>query len=424
MTIDDVVVILLSIILFKFVTHGILLCKLKSIHKLNHEIDLLSLMEERFLKKVDSKFGNRWVPPIVLTGTSFLLLPFVQWELLDHSGLLRFYIMSISAVVAWEAITNDLDLGTEKPLYSERIVLFSSWIALFFYPGFLLIFLFVAIHFMRSWHNHQMLQLQILLMFITYIVVMLLFKFSLMLVFPTRTVDVGLEAPLFLILSMVSTIYVRSGLSKIRLGKHWYSWAMQNHLNYIVMSSYMWGWRRTDSKEKRIAFSRLVKKLEKPLQFGVLLFECSWFFGGFDRHFTEGLFLCGILFHLMVFAFSGLFFWQPILNNLFLFILIINLPVTISTALFNPLSGLLFAGIQLFDCFVKNLWEQLAIGWWDTPFISKIHWEVIGRSGKRYGLYNDFMRPHEWFFGRHHSLVLYPQTVLSNQINLEVIRCP
>lgn len=416
MTVDDVIVIFLSLLFFRLSIHGVLLCSSRSLSELNQETDLFGLMTDAFLENVDRRWCNRWIPPLMLSACSLFLFPFISWEKVDHFGLLRLFFGGISAVVTWEAVTNDIDLATGKTLYLERILLLCSLIAILFYPGFLIIFLFIAVHRLRSWHNHQLMQLQILLMFTTYLAVLSMVKLICMLVLPLHAPYIGIEAPLFLILSLAGTPYARSGIGKIRLGKHWYSWAVENRLSDLVMSAYMWGWMRKGSKENRIFFSQWIKRFEKPLQFGVLLFECGWIFGGFNRHFTEMLCLGGALFHLMVLAISGLCFWQSICSNLLLYVLLVSLPDAVSTALFNSFSGVLFAGVQLFDLYAKPLWEHLAVAWWDTPFVAKLHWEAIGTSGTRYGLYNGFMRPHELFFGRQRSFVLSPYKMMTGQL--------
>ena len=48
----------------------------------------------------------------------------------------------------------------------------------------------------------------------------------------------------------------------------------------------------------------------------------------------------------------------------------------------------------------------MKLGWWDSPLIARPIWEVRGQSGKWYGLYNDFMCPHESLFGKRYGWFL------------------
>src|SRR5690606_16664505 len=55
----------------------------------------------------------------------------------------------------------------------------------------------------------------------------------------------------------------------------------------------------------------------------------------------------------------------------------------------------------------------LPLGWFDTPFTQRIHWRVRGESGAWYGLYNDFMDPHERLYGKVHGCFAVPVAVFT-----------
>src|SRR5262249_21722008 len=58
------------------------------------------------------------------------------------------------------------------------------------------------------------------------------------------------------------------------------------------------------------------------------------------------------------------------------------------------------------------LWQPFHLGWWDTPFTSRILWQVETASGKIRGLYNDYMCPFQREFGRYAGHFLSGEPVL------------
>ncbi len=58
----------------------------------------------------------------------------------------------------------------------------------------------------------------------------------------------------------------------------------------------------------------------------------------------------------------------------------------------------------------------MQLGWWDTPFSCRVHYEVKGKSGAWYGLYNDFMCPNERIFGQLYGGFLSDEKRISKHI--------
>ncbi|WP_284452507.1 hypothetical protein [Parachlamydia acanthamoebae] len=409
----DYVLILCSFVLFPLVNRGIL-CFSGDLTKLHSESDLFRAQTEKHLSKIDDIFFNRWVPPLFLTGLIGIFWPFLNWQTFDDTEIVRFFIVFICAIITWKAATLDRDLVTDKPSIPSRLALIGALCGVYFYPGFIVLFIFLAIHYNRSWYHHQLMALRILQMFASLIATTALIngiQFFLRTPYPPH-----LAVPMFLFLWVIAAHYFYSGVAKMKLGKHWYSWAMDNRIHYLAISAYLWGWMRQQNVQTRLQWIQKIAPYDRLFQFGTLFFECGWVVCGFSSLLAQIWCFQAILFHFLVFALSGIFFWQSILIH-FAFMNILHfLPFEASSALFKPWNAVIFALLLIFLLPKKILWNAQKLAWWDSPFEGRVHWYVVGKSGKRYGLYNNFMDPHERFFGRHTPFFLIPHPMFHGHL--------
>lgn len=403
----------LTLILYHYVQHAVL-CYSGDPLFLYYEIDVFRLLSRNFLEQLDKKFKSRWVPPVVLTAVSFIPIEFISWHALDPSGILHSFIGFLCLIAAWKAVTVDIDLATGEEYFKERAIMVLALIGTFLYPGFLILFLFTGIHFLRSWFNHQYMLLRILLIFAAYLAAVTLLQ-TLLLLTSVGPQPISTAAPLFLFLLVMATHYFIPGIAKLKLGDHWYSWAVENKLHYLVMNAYLFGWLRQCSMKSRVRLIHFIQKFESPLQFGNLIFECGWVLSCFNANLTMGLCLMGILFHLSVVILTGIFFWESLLINAAMFAVILSLPLETSHELFNVPDGFFFASILILFHLRYRLWNTPDLSWWDSPFFACVRFYVEGKSGKRYQLHNDFMSPHDRLYGLNWQLSFYHDHKLIHQ---------
>jgi len=409
----DYLIIGLTFLFFPLVNHSIL-SFWGDPDKLHAESDLRRVRLEEHLQKLDRLFGSRWTIPLLLTAFSCAFWKFLNWKQLDSTLTLQIFIAIICTIICWKGITLDVDLVTQKPSRQHRILFGLSWVGVLFYPGFLIFFLYVGIQFMRAWYHHQLMSLRLLQMFCSFLAATALVN-TFQLIF-TNPQTPQLATPLFLFLWVLAAHYCYSGFSKLKLGKHWYSWLWHNKIHYLAISAYMWGWLKSQNPKQRIQWIQYLAPFDRLFQIGALLFECCWILAGFSLGLAKILCLCAVGFHVGIFALTGIFFWQSILIQYTFFCLLNTLQASTAAALFNPANGILFASLLLIILSLKKLWPPLKLAWWDAPYIGRIHWYVIGKSGKRYGLYNNFLDPHERFFGRHTPFFLIPHKMFHGHL--------
>jgi hypothetical protein len=129
--------------------------------------------------------------------------------------------------------------------------------------------------------------------------------------------------------------------------------------------------------------------------------------------------------HLLIFICTGILFWELILVNIFILVFLNIAEEVLINSLFSVENFGIFIILTLIIPFIsKTILRAKGLGWWDTSYAGRIHWELIGQSGKTYGLYNDYMDPHERLFGRMYGWFFIKKKIpyihLGEVLNLEL----
>ncbi len=351
------------------------------------------------LARIKRRFLSTWTIPLCLTALALVLTPWWRWDAIDAHNLLRPIILFASGIVTWRAISMDVELasGTSYPVC--RLLTVLAWIGVWFHPGSLILLLHTGITWLRSNYHHQHLAIRTMLMFLACLGALPFLSVVGPLLNAAEVIDFTTPV-LFLFLCLCGSHYFVSGMKKLSLGPHWYSWMLDNRLHAIVISAYLWGWLRFLPEARVIRFVRSLRPFDRLIQIGTLAVEVGAVFILFDQWLCLGLIIMFIVFQLMVAALSGILFWQYMVVNSLLVWAVWNLPPDVAGPLFGFQNGLVAAAILVLLPYQRKVWAPLHLGWWDTPFSCRVHYEVKGKSGTWYGLYNDFMCPNERIFGQ------------------------
>jgi hypothetical protein len=233
----------------------------------------------------------------------------------------------------------------------------------------------------------------------------------------------------FFLLSIAVSHYLITALAKCLLGPKWYSWVTENRIHHLAASAYSWGWPRFLPWPAWRKAIHALARIEVPLQAAAFALELLSPLAFLHPNAAIGFCLAWAGFHLGVFAVSGLLFWDWILTDLSLAIFLYALPGTAvahasasavpqafgpaAPSTFGPAA--LLASLAFMAAFPlrHKLWKPMPLGWYDSPFTQRIHWRVRGISGRLYGLYNDFMCPHERLYGKVNGCFLVPCPVIT-----------
>jgi hypothetical protein len=332
--------------------------------------------------------------------------------LIPHTATHRLFdfIFFIAGIITWKGVTQDADRATRENLIGERIWLLLSLLGVFYYPGFVVLFLFVSVHYFKAYTIFQSLSIHILQMFLAFCVSVALIE-SALFFSSLPEVKITLEVPLFLILLVVASHYVVFGIEKLKLGKHWASWVLDNRTHNMTAAAIMRGWLRKWPLKKRQNLIFAIKPFNKILQALRQGYELAWLFALLDIHVALTLTAGAVIFHLVMFLLTGMLFWQSILVHMALFIFLFNFPTTLIPLLFNWPNTLLFAGLIILFPLRHKIWDPVRSAGWYTPFLGRLYYRAEGESGKIYEVLPKFFSPWDPFFSGLKSKFMMPHKI-------------
>jgi hypothetical protein len=365
-----------------------------------HDIkDIYGSRLEARLRDLDRLLGSRWVLPCGLSTMMVLAGSSTTWRSIDPSGRFPIVIGLVAGLVTWKAVTLDIDLATGRTLLVPRVLLLLSYALSWVHPALLVPTLFVAINYLRAWYHHQHLVVRSLMMFIAGLVARPM-SLGICGLSGLTVGDSTLAASLLPVLCVIVSHYVVAGVSKTMLGQSPGAWVRYNRLHYLAISAYLWGWLRKIPETTAIRCISSAGRFDRLLQGLIVVFELSGLMIGFDRWWAVGFFVAAVVFHAGVFVLSGILFWQAAVTAALIAGFLAGMPPLMASACFGPSQGLLFALIVLLGPLRGYGWRPQKLAWWDTPYIARIRWRVVGASGVVYDLHNDFMCPNERLFGK------------------------
>ncbi|MCB1149379.1 MAG: hypothetical protein KDK48_04375 [Chlamydiia bacterium] len=337
--------------------------------------DLFGWGLEEVQQKRERLFYSRWTLPLAATAATFLLFPWRGWE--DEN--LRIWVTALCFIIAWRAATQDIDLSEPKPHLAERLLILLLVPAVTLYPGFLFLFLFIALVPLRSWEHHTFTTLRLLMLFLG-----------------VWIVGGGSSTVLFLALAATALPYVRAGIGKLQLSR---DWPLANPLELLPLTAWLWGWRPF-SAQTTLKISHLLRPLRFPLQLGNQFFEIGFALVLFHPGLALGFLAASLFFHFIVFLLGGILFWQSFLTNLATLLWILSASDATLSLTFGWVQGFAGIGWIAFALSWKKAYHTKSLAWWMTPSINRIWWVAEGTSGALYAVTNDYLDPHERLFGQ------------------------
>ncbi|WP_411574218.1 hypothetical protein [Streptomyces fradiae] len=313
------------------------------------------------------------------------------------------------ALLTWRGATSDYDVTA--PIAPQRrsklLLLFLAAASCIWAPA-LPAWTAVYCGRLRGWQHHAMMPVRLLKAYLAWHLVTAALAPS-----PSEC-----TASLVLVLGCVSlSHYVKPAWSKARLGPRPWSWAWHNRTHYLVASAYAWGWARFVPAAAVSRLLRRMRVIDRPVNVITMVVEAAGLFAFTDRRFLIAALVATAFFNLAVALASGILFWENIAVNAGFAAAIGLLPRTeYATAFGWP--AVLIALTVILLCTADLLWQPWHLGWWDSPFTARVHWQVETVSGAALGLYNGFMCPYEREFGRVEGYFLTDEPVLHGHLGI------
>lgn len=208
-----------------------------------------------------------------------------------------------------------------------------------------------------------------------------------------------------------ASTYVNHALAKSALGPRWWSWISENRIECLAANAWLRGWTFGRSRETVMKQVRWMARHRVAVCGGAWLLEMAWLFFLLDARLAAALLGATILFHLTVFAMTGLSSYQYAVNHLFVLALIafhdtseiFQAQHVAACAIAIPAAafwiawlrrGILAEGI----CGAKSRLADVAdhlMAWWDTPLMRMYSYTVETVSGKSFALPVPKLSPHD-----------------------------
>ncbi|MFF9211923.1 MULTISPECIES: hypothetical protein [unclassified Streptomyces] len=322
------------------------------------------------------------------------------------SGPLRWFAVTVIILLTWQGATSDYDIT--EPVAPQRLdnrLLLLLAAASCLCPAALLPWMTVYCGKLRGWKHHAMMPTRLLKAYLAWSFVAMFFGAACS------------GAVLLLVLGCVSlSHYVKPAWSKARLGPYPWSWTWDNRTHYLMASAYSWGWARFLRAETVSRVLRRARVLDRPINVLTMAVESSGLVAFLDRRLLIAALVATALFNVVVALASGILFWENIGANIALAVTVMLLPGKYDAAFGWP--AVLIALAVLLLSTADLLWQPWHLGWWDSPFTARVHWQVETVSGARLGLYNDFMCPYEREYGRVLGYFLTDEPVLHGHLGI------
>ena len=347
------------------------------------------------------KFGT-------LAALSVLLASQVTWEALSPTGEIHSFIVFLVAMIAWKCITSDYDVALPRVPFRAKLALGLATALTYVQPCFIGVFLYISINYLGGWVHHTHLPMRILKMFLAYCTVYALVHALVTVSEPASSMSFW-----FLVILFQASHYFVPGVAKLRLGKHWYSWIVENRTYYIAAIAYATGWLQFLTPKTYLQLPKLLKPLNRFLNIMTIFVECMSVFSATNRVVCLVLIVGYCVFNLVIFSASGILFWEYMATNVWLLLYFAGLDANTANTLFTVPNGILLAAILVLFPLQKRIWAPSPLAWWETPFAHRVDWRATGLSGQVYGLYNDFMSPHERQYGQDYGYFLTDEKIVT-----------
>lgn len=354
--------------------------------------------------------GARRRAPWVFAIPWLVLANWWSWSSIPSGRSFQVLCTVVVAGLAWKASTKDIDIVVGSSEASARLAVVAAAVGTAFSPA----LLFVAAYFLNRpfglWQHHATLPMRVLQALMAFLLLAELSQLGIAAEWPPLTSP---ATAVFFVATIQVSHYLITALAKALLGPRWYSWVTDNRLHHLAASAYSWGWARFLPWSTWRRFIGALKVIERPMQLAAFSIELAAPLALLDPRLAIGFCLGWSAFHLGVFLCSGLLFWDWMLTNVAIAVAIALMPEAVTDVAFGPIPTLAGVLFMLIFPLRHKLWKPMPLGWYDTPFTQRIHWRVEGASGATYGLYNDFMCPHERLYGKVHGCFLAPVPVMT-----------
>lgn len=281
----------------------------------------------------------------------------LTWKNFENYKIVRVFILIIAFSIFWEVCFFEYNYFLDTNMILDKLLLFTLFLAIFFNPIFVILFLFQSLIVLESlmfplgyfhWTGVRP-AYEILILFMAF---MLLKRFK----------DLHINIFIILAIALHSANYFIPGIAKIEISPNGYEWTFLNELNNLFISSYINGWLGFLKEEIIIKIALFIDKIDWLITIPTMIIQLGAIFLLYKKRISILFFIGFELLHLGIFFASGIFFWAWIIVNIGFIHLVSNLPEDETIQFFSKTNFYIFMGIVLLS---PIFYKPIALGWWD-----------------------------------------------------------
>ena len=308
------------------------------------------------------------------------------WSSFESTSSIRWFITLVAVIMAWSFSTYDYNLYFNQGHYLDRVLLLVLVPCIYWRPFFVFPFILQLISVIWQF-NYPLGGYSVAEQFL---LVRILILFLAVLVLKPLSGSRKINDFIFISLTLLASSYWWPGVGKIRL-----NWIAHGHLYLLMFATYAKGWLAFLDPTIIETLGKVFSWLDWPMRLGTLLLEFGALFALWRRA-SLIFFLAGWpLFHLGVFAMSGIFFWKWVLLDALILTLFLRNKRFRALPIFTRghfvLSIILIGGCPLW-------FKPVNLSWYDSGLSYADRTHVIGVSGKEYTLSPHFFAPYDYKF--------------------------
>ncbi|MEU7059062.1 hypothetical protein [Streptomyces sp. NPDC046197] len=312
------------------------------------------------------------------------------------------------ALVLWKYLTLDYDaamgIGWQR---ADRLVVFIAGVAALRWPSLALVAVVLVCGRLGGWTHHSNVCIRLVkAAFCHSLVVGVMHALRVPSTAPRNTTLAVLLGSVYL------SHYVTAAWSKATLGRFPWSWMLDNRTDLLVATSYSWGWARFVPARTAARIVGVLRPAAASLNSATMFIELAGLLAFANLWFFIFAVVGAITFNCVVALTSGLLFWENIVTGAVLAAAALSVSHTGDPIHFGVWAWLLSVALMAM-VLAGWAWRPNILGWWDTPFSARILWSVETSDGETYGLYNDFMSPHDREYARAAGSALIPEPLVT-----------
>ncbi|WKN41786.1 hypothetical protein [Tunicatimonas pelagia] len=340
---------------------------------------------------------------VAITGLLTYFHP-VHWKHVDP--LPRYVILTLLLIQTYAITFLEYNHYHDKWFWADRILLAVLAIYTAFNPYALVIYLVELVLLVGQLefpsvigydHTHKSLVMPLLISFWVFLVI-------------HRLSGRRVKWPLYtlFIFSLLASWYLQAGIAKVKL-----NWQTDNNLYNMLAASVDAGWLHNLSEIALQSVATLVQENYLLLQYGGLAVELIFpLLLVINRRIAIFCFINFIIFHLMVYVVSGIFFWQWIIMETVIIAVLLYRPQSTAVLFTRPYWALFALLLILNPLFI----HITPLAWLDCGFINSYTFYLRNDTGEKQRLDSSFFSPYDVGFAKNRFTYTNPDNVVAKTL--------